>query len=47
MEPKLSDFGFSVQGQRFMSKPKPIKVDHPAGTINYMAKEHLVDRTVR
>ncbi|KAL9297296.1 hypothetical protein ACSQ67_023192 [Phaseolus vulgaris] len=25
MEPKLSNFGLSLQGQRFMSKPKPIK----------------------
>jgi len=33
MEPKLSDFGLSVLGQRFMSKPKPIKVDHAAGIV--------------
>jgi len=33
MEPKLSDFGLSVLGQRFMSKPKPIKVDHIAGNV--------------
>ncbi|WVZ06819.1 hypothetical protein V8G54_020165 [Vigna mungo] len=31
MEPKISGFGLSVQGQRFMSKPKPIKVDYAAG----------------
>jgi len=33
MEPKLSDFVFSVQGQRFMSEPKPIKVEYVAGNV--------------
>ncbi|RDX74934.1 Receptor-like protein kinase ANXUR2, partial [Mucuna pruriens] len=45
MHPKLSDFGVSVQGARFMSKPKPIQVD-VAGTLGYVAREHLVDGTI-
>jgi len=37
MEPKLAGFGHSIQGARFMSKPKPIKVNHYWGnsTIFY------------
>ncbi|WVZ06816.1 hypothetical protein V8G54_020162 [Vigna mungo] len=46
MQPKLADFGLSVQGQSFMSKPKPIKVDSVVGTFGYLAKEHLVDLTI-
>ncbi|QCE12712.1 interleukin-1 receptor-associated kinase 4 [Vigna unguiculata] len=30
MEPKLADFSLSVQGQPFMSEPKPIKVKYVA-----------------
>nr|XP_007139443.1 hypothetical protein PHAVU_008G029900g [Phaseolus vulgaris]ESW11437.1 hypothetical protein PHAVU_008G029900g [Phaseolus vulgaris] len=33
MEPKLSNFGHSLQGQRFMSKPKPIIVHTIPGNV--------------
>ena len=33
MKPKLTDFGISVLGPRFMSKPKPIKVDSVVGNV--------------
>ncbi|KAK7374644.1 hypothetical protein VNO80_08081 [Phaseolus coccineus] len=46
MEPKLSDFGFSLQGQRFMSKPKPIIVDSIAGTYGHMAPEYVMNGIV-
>ncbi|XP_014497662.1 receptor-like protein kinase FERONIA [Vigna radiata var. radiata] len=46
MEPKISGFGLSVQGQRFMSKPKPIKVDSVAGTIGYIAAEQIENLTI-
>ncbi|WVZ06814.1 hypothetical protein V8G54_020160 [Vigna mungo] len=46
MEPKLAAFGLSVQGQRFMSKPKPIKVNSPAGTIGYIAAEQIENLTI-
>ncbi|RZB53913.1 receptor-like protein kinase ANXUR2 [Glycine soja] len=46
MKPKLTDFGISVLGPRFMSKPKPIKVDSVVGTFGYLAREHLTDHTV-
>ncbi|KAL2329800.1 hypothetical protein Fmac_017381 [Flemingia macrophylla] len=45
MQPKLTDFGISVLGARFMSKPKPIKVDS-IGTLRYMAPEYYRDSTV-
>lgn len=43
MEPRLAAFSISIQGPRFMSNPKPIKVDVIAGTFGYMAMEHLKD----
>nr|XP_007139444.1 hypothetical protein PHAVU_008G030000g [Phaseolus vulgaris]ESW11438.1 hypothetical protein PHAVU_008G030000g [Phaseolus vulgaris] len=46
MEPKLSNFGLSLQGQRFMSKPKPIKVDTIAGTLGYLAQECFMNSIV-
>ncbi|KAK8466192.1 hypothetical protein PHAVU_008G029932 [Phaseolus vulgaris] len=46
MEPKLSNFGHSLQGQRFMSKPKPIIVHTIPGTFSYMAKEYYVNGIV-
>ncbi|BAT83242.1 hypothetical protein LR48_Vigan03g014700 [Vigna angularis] len=46
MEPKISGFDLSVQGQRFMSKPKPIKVDSVAGTIGYVAAEQFMNLTI-
>ncbi|KAK8466191.1 hypothetical protein PHAVU_008G029866 [Phaseolus vulgaris] len=46
MEPKLSDFGLSVQGQRFMSKPKQIKVDQVAGTYGHLAQEYVLNGIV-
>ncbi|KAL2959161.1 hypothetical protein AAZX31_18G252900 [Glycine max] len=46
MEPKLTGFGLSVLGPRFMSKPKPIKVDSHPGTFGYLDAEHLTDLTV-
>ncbi|KAH1200172.1 Receptor-like protein kinase THESEUS 1 [Glycine max] len=46
MEPKLAGFGHSIQGARFMSKPKPIKVNHYWGTCGYMALEHLREHIV-
>lgn len=33
MQPKLAEFVLSVQGARFMSKPKPIQVDQIIGNI--------------
>ncbi|WVZ05480.1 hypothetical protein V8G54_018826 [Vigna mungo] len=45
MQPKLIDFGFSVQGQRFMSKPKPIKVDETAGNVSFYV-ENILDLTI-
>ncbi|KAG4922776.1 hypothetical protein JHK86_051589 [Glycine max] len=46
MEPKLAGFGHSIQGARFMSKPKPIKVNHYWGTSGYMAREYFKDHAV-
>ncbi|RDX77506.1 Receptor-like protein kinase ANXUR2, partial [Mucuna pruriens] len=46
MHPKLVDFGFSIKGARFMSKPKPIQVDRIVGTFGYMARECVMDGTV-
>nr|KYP37155.1 Receptor-like protein kinase ANXUR2 [Cajanus cajan] len=48
MNPKLVGFGLSIQGARFMSKPKPIKINTPGyirGNWEYLAKELLMDRT--
>ncbi|XP_061365957.1 receptor-like protein kinase ANXUR2 isoform X3 [Gastrolobium bilobum] len=46
MVPKLTDFGLSLQGQRFMSKPKPIEVDRICGTFGFMAPEYTMYGTV-
>ncbi|BAT83227.1 Receptor-like protein [Vigna angularis] len=37
MEPKLSGFGVSLQGSRFMSKQKQMNVEHVMGTWGFMA----------
>ncbi|KAK7295517.1 hypothetical protein RJT34_18426 [Clitoria ternatea] len=42
MDPKLTDFGLSLQGPRYMSKPKPIQVDRITGTFDYMAMEYAL-----
>ncbi|KAL2329809.1 hypothetical protein Fmac_017390 [Flemingia macrophylla] len=47
MEPKLTGFGFSILGARFMSKPKVIPVDdHVRGTCGYMPTEYFRDSNV-
>ncbi|ESW11439.1 hypothetical protein PHAVU_008G030100 [Phaseolus vulgaris] len=46
MEPKLSEFNLSLQGQRFMSKPKPIIVDTVPGVLGYMAPEYIINGIV-
>ncbi|KAL2570834.1 hypothetical protein AAZV13_18G214200 [Glycine max] len=46
MQPKLADFGISIQGPRFMSKPKPINVDFVVGTFGYLAMEYALYGTV-
>ncbi|ESW11418.1 hypothetical protein PHAVU_008G028200 [Phaseolus vulgaris] len=46
MQPKLTGFCISVKGSRFMSKPKPIKVDVVAGTPGYMARELFTDDAI-
>ncbi|XP_068487984.1 receptor-like protein kinase ANXUR2 [Phaseolus vulgaris] len=46
MEPKLSEFGLSLQGQRFMSKPEPIIVDTIPGILGHMAPEYLMNHIV-
>ncbi|KAL2329839.1 hypothetical protein Fmac_017420 [Flemingia macrophylla] len=43
MHPKLAGFGLAVQGARFTSKPKSIKLENVKGTIGYIAPEHLKD----
>ncbi|KAG4378104.1 hypothetical protein GLYMA_18G272500v4 [Glycine max] len=46
MQPKLAEFVLSVQGARFMSKPKPIQVDQIIGSGGYMAREYATHGTV-
>ncbi|KAJ1406524.1 Serine-threonine/tyrosine-protein kinase, catalytic domain [Sesbania bispinosa] len=45
MLPKLGDFRISLQGPRFMSKPKPIEVKSVLGTYGYMAPEYVMNKT--
>ncbi|KAJ1435360.1 Protein kinase domain [Sesbania bispinosa] len=45
MLPKLGDFRISLQGPRFMSKPKPIEVKSVLGTYGYMAPEYVMKKT--
>ncbi|CAJ1834329.1 unnamed protein product [Sphenostylis stenocarpa] len=47
MEPKLAGFGRSIQGARFMSKPKEIPIDDDVrGTYGYLPMENFRDSTV-
>ncbi|KAL2329797.1 hypothetical protein Fmac_017378 [Flemingia macrophylla] len=46
MHPKLTNFGPSVLGARFMSKPKPVQVEYVRGPKGYAAPEYLRDVTV-
>ncbi|KAK7340676.1 hypothetical protein VNO77_21386 [Canavalia gladiata] len=46
MDPKLADFGLSLQGQHFKSKPKPMEVDRITGTWGYMAMEYSMYGTI-
>ncbi|KAG5133779.1 hypothetical protein JHK82_024967 [Glycine max] len=42
----IDNFGISIQGPRFVSKPKPIKVDSIVGTFGYLAMVYALYGTV-
>ncbi|KHN37923.1 Receptor-like protein kinase ANXUR2 [Glycine soja] len=46
LKPKLAGFGVNVQGSRFMTKKKQIKLDLITGTFGYMATEYAINGTV-
>ncbi|KAL9297294.1 hypothetical protein ACSQ67_023190 [Phaseolus vulgaris] len=47
MEPKLSEFGLSLQGQRFMSKPEPIIVDTIPEEFRVKSVEENIDMNIK